>query len=117
MLRDAPANPPAAKRIGFAEVFAVVMLIVAAGRWITRPASQADLDWRSTETVVDLNRADVATLQLLPGVGAGLAQRIVDDRRTTGPFESVADLTRVSGIGERTIARITPYVTADPVSR
>lgn len=114
---DAPASPASAQRMGFAEIFALVMLIVAAGRWVTRPDSQADLVWRSTETVIDLNRADAATLQLLPGVGAGLAQRIVEDRRTTGPFESVADLTRVSGIGDRTVARLTPYVTAGPIAR
>lgn len=46
---------------------------------------------------------------LLPGVGQKTANAILDDRRANGPFESVQDLTRVRGIGVKTILEIEPY--------
>lgn len=58
---------------------------------------------------VNINTADADELQLLPGVGPSIAKRIVD-ARAAGPFESPADLARVNGIGEKIIARMTPYI-------
>lgn len=49
---------------------------------------------------VDLNTADVAALQVLPGIGPVLAERIVRWRTEVGPFASVDELTAVSGIGD-----------------
>ena len=48
---------------------------------------------------VDVNRAGVAELEALPGVGPVLAQRIVEHREQTGPFASVDELQDVPGIG------------------
>ena len=61
---------------------------------------------RSGGTGVDLNRADLQTLQRIPGVGPALARRISDSRKREGPFRSAADLERVPGIGPATAARI-----------
>ncbi|MGD2121167.1 MAG: helix-hairpin-helix domain-containing protein [Gemmatimonadota bacterium] len=55
---------------------------------------------------VDLNRADVRELETLPGIGPALAQRIVEDRRSTGLFSKPEDLLRVRGIGPATLERI-----------
>ncbi len=55
---------------------------------------------------VDLNTADVASLDTLPGIGPATAARIVADREANGPFRSVQDLTRVSGIGEKKVAQL-----------
>ncbi|MBQ6117076.1 MAG: helix-hairpin-helix domain-containing protein [Oscillospiraceae bacterium] len=60
---------------------------------------------------IDLNTADEEALQRLPGIGPALAERIVADRAANGPFASVEELTRVSGIGEKTVEDIRPYVT------
>ncbi len=60
---------------------------------------------------VDLNSADVTTLETLPGVGPVLAQRIVDWRTEHGGFSSVDELGEVSGIGEKTFADLAPEVT------
>lgn len=49
--------------------------------------------------VVDLNTADVAALDGLPGIGPVLAQRIVDHRERIGGFTSVEELAEVPGIG------------------
>lgn len=60
---------------------------------------------------VDLNAADLAALDSLPGVGPVLAQRILDWRANHGRFTSVDELGEVSGIGEKLLARLRPKVT------
>uniref|UniRef100_UPI00259149EC ComEA family DNA-binding protein n=1 Tax=uncultured Cellulosimicrobium sp. TaxID=307826 RepID=UPI00259149EC len=49
--------------------------------------------------VVDLNAADAAALDTLPGIGPVLAERIVAWRDENGPFTAVDELGEVSGIG------------------
>lgn len=49
--------------------------------------------------VVRVNTADVQELMRLPGVGEKTAAAIVSERQKNGPFSSVDDLERVSGIG------------------
>jgi competence protein ComEA len=61
--------------------------------------------------LVDLNTADLAALDTLPGVGPVLAQRILDWRSEHGRFTSVEELGEVSGIGEKLYAQIRPKVT------
>ncbi len=48
---------------------------------------------------VDVNRASIAELDSLPGVGPSTAAAIVTERERNGPFVSVDDLDRVPGIG------------------
>jgi competence protein ComEA len=55
--------------------------------------------------VVDINSADAATLEALPGVGPVLAARIVAHRDSAGHFASPDDLLAVRGIGPSTLAR------------
>ena len=55
---------------------------------------------------IDVNRADAAGLDALPGVGPALAARIVAWRTANGPFRSPEDLLNVSGIGDRTLERL-----------
>ena len=62
---------------------------------------------------VDVNAADAAELERLPGVGPALAKRIVEERKRRGPFQSAEDLTRVRGIGPKTRERLEPYVTTE----
>jgi competence protein ComEA len=56
--------------------------------------------------LVDLNAADAATLETLPGVGPVIAERIVAWREENGPFTSVDELAEVSGIGPAMLATI-----------
>jgi competence protein ComEA len=55
-------------------------------------------------TPIDLNQADVAALDTLPGIGPVLAQRIVEWREQNGPFASLDQLLEVSGIGPSVLA-------------
>ena len=59
---------------------------------------------------VDVNRADVAQLARLPGVGAGLAQRIVEERERRGRFESPEELRYVLGMGPKKLAAIRRFI-------
>lgn len=60
---------------------------------------------------VDLNRATVPELVRLPGVGPGLAKRIVADRQMHGAFGGIVGLDRVPGIGPAVLKRLTPHLT------
>jgi len=62
---------------------------------------------------VDLNRAELAELQTLPGIGPAIAERILVARREQ-VFTSVDDLIRVRGIGPATVERLRPRATLGP---
>jgi competence protein ComEA len=59
---------------------------------------------------IDLNTATQAELELLPGIGPTMAQRIVEDREQRGAFRRIEDLDRIRGMGERIIDRLRPMV-------
>lgn len=59
---------------------------------------------------VDLNTADVALLETLPGIGPATAAAIVDHRKRHGPFTSVEGLLEVRGIGEAKLAALRDLV-------
>lgn len=60
----------------------------------------------SPDSVVDLNSADQAALETLPGIGPGLAGRILAWRDEHGRFAAVEDLLDVSGIGDVRFAEL-----------
>ena len=66
---------------------------------------------QGTSTLVDLNSADIAALDTLPGVGPSIAQRIIDYRTVEGPFQSVDELEDVRGISARMVDEMRPLVT------
>lgn len=59
---------------------------------------------------VDLNTADAALLETLPGVGPATAAAILDHRERHGPFTSVDGLLDVRGIGEAKLAALRDLV-------
>ena len=60
--------------------------------------------------LVDLNTADLAALDALPGIGPVLAQRILDWRGKHGRFSDVAELGEVPGIGDKLLAQLRDLV-------
>ena len=60
----------------------------------------------TAEGPVNINRASESDLDALPGVGPSTARAIVEDRDANGPFSSIEDLMRVSGIGEKKFEKL-----------
>ena len=54
---------------------------------------------------ININRATAGELDSLPGIGPVLASRIIDYRKANGPFISIEDLQKVSGIGSAKFAQ------------
>lgn len=59
---------------------------------------------------VRLNTAPESLLRQLPGIGPVKARAIVEDRRRHGPYRTIEDLVRVSGIGTATVERLRDLV-------
>ena len=94
-------------------VLAAVLHITFSGReyeGFTVTSARAAAEEPSS-ALIDINTADEALLRQLPGIGPSLAARIVAYRTENGPFQSVEELTRVSGIGSQTLEAVRPYIT------
>ncbi|MFA5745057.1 MAG: helix-hairpin-helix domain-containing protein [Candidatus Paceibacterota bacterium] len=62
--------------------------------------------------LININTADVALLDTLPGIGSVIAERIISYRETNGLFASIQDIQKVSGIGSGvTYTKIEPLIT------
>ncbi len=61
--------------------------------------------------IVNINRATKAEFDSLTGIGPVIAGRIISYRNENGPFVTLEDLLKVSGIGEKTLSRIRSRLT------
>jgi competence ComEA-like helix-hairpin-helix protein len=59
---------------------------------------------------IDPDRATAAELARLPGIGPGLARRLVAHREAHGPFGSLEGVDAVPGVGEALLGRIAPHL-------
>jgi competence protein ComEA len=59
---------------------------------------------------LDVNHATWVEWAQLDGIGETLARRIVQDRLDRGPFADIEDVSRVRGIGQKTMDRIRPHL-------
>lgn len=82
-LVDTPAKPASRKRSGSSST----------------PKSQLT-------NIVNLNSAGVAELCTLPGIGEVKAKAVIAFRQENGPFRSVDEITKVKGIGPKTLEKI-----------
>jgi competence protein ComEA len=63
--------------------------------------------------LVDLNSANQAELESLPGIGPTMAERIIAYRQEHGPFLYIEDVMAVEGIGEGIFAKIKEQITVE----
>ncbi len=61
---------------------------------------------------VDINTADKEALMTLSGVGESFAEKIINYRERNGAFETVQELTQISGIGQSLIEKNKDILTA-----
>jgi competence protein ComEA len=59
---------------------------------------------------VNINTADKELLTQLPGIGPKTADTILQYRQDNGQFKSIDELTKVKGIGNKTLAKLKPYL-------
>lgn len=85
--------------------FARSTLVSAGLLLFTLPALAAD--------AVNINNANTDRLTDLNGVGSVLASRIVEYRDANGEFQSVANLTAVKGIGDKTVEDLKGQVSVE----
>ncbi|PSJ47291.1 competence protein ComEA [Zobellella endophytica] len=81
--------------------------LLAALLAVTTPAlvhAQAAAE-QAAVTSIDINTATTEQLSLLTGIGPAKAEAIVEYREANGPFGSVDDLAKVSGIGPATVEK------------
>lgn len=64
---------------------------------------------------VDVNLADAPALEAVPGIGAELAESILDDRARRGPFYSLSELRRVRGIGSGAVEDLSSMLTVGDI--
>ncbi|WP_105145994.1 helix-hairpin-helix domain-containing protein [Streptococcus suis] len=76
-------------------------------------ASSAMSQEEKNTSLVNLNTATETDLQTISGIGAKRAADIIAYREANGGFKSVDDLNNVSGIGDKTMESIRPYVTVE----
>lgn len=61
--------------------------------------------------LININTADQAALESLPGIGPALAQRIIQYREKNGPYKVPEDIKNVSGIGEKRFENLKDLIT------
>lgn len=89
----------------FTQILKGLLLSIAVGTSVTALA------------VVDINKANIAELQQLKGIGAKKATDIVNYREAHGSFKSVDELINVKGIGKATLEKLRGELTVDSVSQ
>lgn len=88
----------------------VVALTLTAAATTPAAPSRDDAAAKAPERL-DVNSATEEQLQTVPGIGPALAKKIVAFREQNGPFESVEDLLKVRGIGERSLEKMRSHLT------
>lgn len=83
------------------------LYIPALGEAVAQEADEAE------SALVNLNTADAARLQTLPGIGESRAADILAYREERGGFKSVEDIMQVPGIKESTYEKIRDKITVD----
>lgn len=65
--------------------------------------------------VININTASLKALKTLPHIGPKIAERIIKYRQAYGPFQSLEEITKVAGIGPKTLEKIKGRITVGTI--
>ena len=88
----------------------VIYSCARVSRSVSHSESSSDTVSLSNALRVEVNTASASELEKLPGIGKGLAERIVAHREQHGPFRRVEHLMMVRGISEKKFRELQPLV-------
>jgi len=111
---DLPGTPPSRGHQTFPGTYARKSGTPGSGgsaRALPVPGEAPDL--RRSEAMIELNLADSALLETLPGIGPAFAGRIIRYRRILGGFRSPGQLREVYGMTEERYRQFEGKVTVD----
>ena len=108
----APAPPDRRSAQVALAVFLVLLLGLLAYRGYGNGLRARPTELLPTAGAVDLNTADVAELEQVPGLGPARAKAIVV-ARAAAPFDEPGDLDRVPGFGPAIVEKVRPFVRAE----
>ncbi len=109
-LREKSGPFPGASALAAVRGIGPALLSRLAGH-LSFPGAAAEAVGVVPDSLMDLNRASMAELDSLPGIGPARAHAIVAFRDSAGPFRKLDDLRRVPGISAGLVARLTGRVT------
>lgn len=73
--------------------------------------TESSVSEQNAEGLININLADAAELDALPGIGEVLAKAIVTYRDENGPFQSINEIMEVKGIGEKKFEKLKDSIT------
>lgn len=93
-------------------VLIVILVVLNIISYIKREQIQKNTDIIVEEVAakISINHAWKEELQLLPGIGPTLADRIVTYREKHGEFKDLKELKNIKGIGDKVFEQINPFV-------
>ncbi len=66
---------------------------------------------------INLNTATFSQLDSLPGIGPVIAERILELRERSGPFQRIEDLLNIRGIGEKKFLKLQDLISVKEEGR
>jgi competence protein ComEA len=85
--------------------------VSVAARTVAAPSPGVMVNQQQGSGKVNINTADLAQLDTLPGIGEAYAQRIIQYREINGPFQTIEDIKQVSGIGDKKFEQMKDLIT------
>lgn len=82
----------------------MVLYIPEVGEAVLQDIGSANTSTK--EDKVNLNAANQAELETLPGIGPSKSTAIIEYRETNGPFKKIEDIQSISGFGEKTFEKL-----------